>query len=83
MSKMCLVRFCGYEIRNVNWENILIKDFTAHNFIVFLLSLISINAKISAKIIEEQQDPVMKLSEFITRANVYTNIVLAVEVTLK
>lgn len=52
MSKMCLIRFCGYEIKNVNWENLIIENFVAHNVIVLLLSLTSMNAKMSAILIE-------------------------------
>ena len=51
-----------------------------HNVLLTLFAIVQVGVKTSKLAIQNHTDHVMKVAEFVTRANVYKNVVLAVEV---
>lgn len=47
---------------------------------MILYQFIFINAKVNKRLIQEHKDPIMKIAEFVTRANIYKNIIISIEV---
>lgn len=52
-----------------------------HNVILALFAIVQVSVKTSKLAIQNHGDHVMKIAEFVTRANVYKNVVLAAEVS--
>jgi hypothetical protein len=74
------VRFQGYLVTVDCMEEMMIDGFHTHNLVVVLLALCSQIAETYLTVLANIQDPMMRFTEFLLRASLYRNIVLALEV---
>lgn len=70
--------FKGYLVASSSsLEHYLLEGFTTHNLVVLLLGLCSKLAQTYLALLASIDDPMMRFTEFILRAAIYRNIVLA------
>ena len=72
----------GYKVScSADLPSQLLEGFMTHNLLVLLLGLCSQVANTYLAVVSTIDDPMMRLTEFLLRASLYRNIVLALEVT--